>query len=129
MHRLPIAPDKGIFSDGLAFKIIIEGLFIGILSLTAFHSDAPFILQNLYLTYSTAGNMQIQHFFHKKLLAHTNFFCNFSFINFDRTQWSLYKTFFSLYNKAVRQQKQALPVKRLPYFPGGALCVLNNCAI
>ena len=36
MHRLPIAPDKGIFSDGLAFKIIIEGLFIGILSLTAF---------------------------------------------------------------------------------------------
>ena len=36
MHRPPISPDKGMFSDGLAFQIVIEGLFIGILALTAF---------------------------------------------------------------------------------------------
>lgn len=36
MNRPPIAPDKGMFADGLVFKIIFEGLFIGILSLTAF---------------------------------------------------------------------------------------------
>lgn len=36
MLRPPISPDKGIFADGLVFKIIFEGLFIGAISLTAF---------------------------------------------------------------------------------------------
>ncbi len=36
MNRKPIASDKGIFSDGLGAKIVIEGLLIGALSLTAY---------------------------------------------------------------------------------------------
>ncbi len=36
MNRPPISPEKGMFADGLVFKIIFEGLFIGLLSLTAF---------------------------------------------------------------------------------------------
>ncbi len=36
MHRPPISPEKGMFADGLAFKIMVEGLLIGALSLTAF---------------------------------------------------------------------------------------------
>ena len=36
MNRPPISPSKGMFADGLAFHIVFEGLFIGILALTAF---------------------------------------------------------------------------------------------
>lgn len=36
MKKKPISPNKGFFSDGLAFRIIIEGIMIGILALTAF---------------------------------------------------------------------------------------------
>ncbi|WP_334297143.1 cation-translocating P-type ATPase [Anaerocolumna sedimenticola] len=36
MKKKPIPPDKGMFADGLVFKIIIEGILIGFLSLLAF---------------------------------------------------------------------------------------------
>lgn len=36
MKRKPVSPDKGIFSDGLWLKIIIEGLMIGSLALLAY---------------------------------------------------------------------------------------------
>lgn len=36
MKKKPIPPDKGMFADGLVFKIIIEGMLIGFLSLLAF---------------------------------------------------------------------------------------------
>lgn len=36
MHRKPISPKKGMFADGLALQIIIEGILIGSLALTAF---------------------------------------------------------------------------------------------
>ena len=37
MKRKPIPPDHGLFSDGLAFKIIFEGIMIGALALSAFY--------------------------------------------------------------------------------------------
>jgi Ca2+-transporting ATPase len=36
MKKKPIPPDKGMFADGLIFKIIFEGIMIGFLSLLAF---------------------------------------------------------------------------------------------
>jgi Ca2+-transporting ATPase len=36
MMKKPIPPDKGMFADGLAFRIIVEGIMIGSLALTAF---------------------------------------------------------------------------------------------
>jgi len=36
MKRKPISPAKGMFADGLALQIIIEGILIGSLALTAF---------------------------------------------------------------------------------------------
>lgn len=36
MRKKPIPPNKGMFADGLAFKIIFEGIMIGSLALTAF---------------------------------------------------------------------------------------------
>lgn len=36
MKKKPIPPDKGMFADGLIFKIIFEGVMIGFLSLLAF---------------------------------------------------------------------------------------------
>lgn len=36
MKRKPISPTKGMFADGLAFKIVTEGILIGSLALTAF---------------------------------------------------------------------------------------------
>lgn len=36
MKRPPVNPQKGLFADGLVFNIILEGLFIGFLALTAF---------------------------------------------------------------------------------------------
>ena len=36
MHRKPISPKKGMFADGLAVKIVIEGIMIGSLALTSF---------------------------------------------------------------------------------------------
>ncbi|MDF2484530.1 MAG: hypothetical protein K0R46_698 [Herbinix sp.] len=36
MKKKPISPTKGMFADGLAFQIIIEGMMIGSLSLLAF---------------------------------------------------------------------------------------------
>lgn len=36
MLRKPISPKKGMFSDGLALQIILEGILIGSLALTAF---------------------------------------------------------------------------------------------
>ncbi|HPU62861.1 MAG TPA: calcium-translocating P-type ATPase, SERCA-type [Mobilitalea sp.] len=36
MKRKPISPKKGMFADGLALQIVIEGILIGSLALTAF---------------------------------------------------------------------------------------------
>lgn len=36
MKKKPISPKKGMFADGLAFQIIVEGIMIGSLALTAF---------------------------------------------------------------------------------------------
>jgi Ca2+-transporting ATPase len=36
MRRKPISPNKGMFADGLALQIIIEGILIGSLALCAF---------------------------------------------------------------------------------------------
>jgi Ca2+-transporting ATPase len=37
MDKKPINPNKGLFSDGLAFKIIIEGIMIGALALLSYN--------------------------------------------------------------------------------------------
>ncbi|MDO5521568.1 MAG: calcium-translocating P-type ATPase, PMCA-type [bacterium] len=37
MKRKPIPPDHGLFADGLAFKIVFEGIMIGALALSAFY--------------------------------------------------------------------------------------------
>lgn len=52
MQKKPVPPNKGMFADGLAFRIIFEGIMIGSLALTAFvigyHSyDMPAILKSL----------------------------------------------------------------------------------
>ena len=36
MDKKPLSPEKGMFADGLALKIVIEGIMIGSLSLIAF---------------------------------------------------------------------------------------------
>lgn len=36
MKKKPIPPEKGMFADGLVFKIIVEGILIGFLALLAF---------------------------------------------------------------------------------------------
>lgn len=36
MRKKPVSPSKGIFADGLVFKIIFEGIMIGFLALSAF---------------------------------------------------------------------------------------------
>lgn len=52
MQRKPISPKKGMFADGLALQIIIEGILIGSLALTAFvigvkYYDTPGMYQAL----------------------------------------------------------------------------------
>lgn len=47
MHRKPLSPSKSIFSDGLAFKILFEGIMIGALALSAFYIG--------YQVYDTLG--------------------------------------------------------------------------
>lgn len=51
MLKKPISPKKGMFSDGLALQIIIEGILIGSLALTAFvigvkYYDTPGLYQS-----------------------------------------------------------------------------------
>ena len=52
MTKKPISPSKGMFADGLAFKIVFEGLMIGSLALLAFvvgyhYYDVPVIYESL----------------------------------------------------------------------------------
>lgn len=45
MCRRPTDPQKGMFSDGLGLRILLEGLFIGFLSLSAFFIGTRFLPQ------------------------------------------------------------------------------------
>lgn len=52
MKKKPISPSKGMFADGLAHKIVFEGLMIGALALLAFvigyyYYDVPAIYESL----------------------------------------------------------------------------------
>lgn len=52
MHKKPVPPNKGMFADGLAIRIIFEGILIGSLALTAFvvgfnYYDTPALLRSL----------------------------------------------------------------------------------
>ncbi|MDF2543581.1 MAG: hypothetical protein K0S47_3299 [Herbinix sp.] len=52
MEKKPVPPNKGMFADGLAFKIVFEGIMIGTLALTAFilglrYFDTPAFLRSL----------------------------------------------------------------------------------
>lgn len=52
MHKKPVPPNKGMFADGLAMRIIFEGILIGSLALTAFvigfnYYDTPALLRSL----------------------------------------------------------------------------------
>jgi Ca2+-transporting ATPase len=52
MKRKPIPPNKGMFADGLALQIVIEGILIGSLALCAFvvgirYYDSPNILNSI----------------------------------------------------------------------------------
>ena len=52
MQRKPISPKKGMFADGLALQIIIEGVLIGSLALAAFvigtkYYDTPGLYQSM----------------------------------------------------------------------------------
>jgi Ca2+-transporting ATPase len=52
MSKKPILPSKGMFADGLAYKIVFEGLMIGALALLAFvigyyYFDMPAIYETL----------------------------------------------------------------------------------
>lgn len=58
MNKKPVPPQKGMFSDGLAFQILFEGLMIGSLALTAFvvgyrYFDTPAFYQSLTGTNGT----------------------------------------------------------------------------
>lgn len=57
MKRKPISPKKGMFADGLALQIIVEGILIGSLALTAFVTGIKF--------YDTPG--QFDSFIHHEL--------------------------------------------------------------
>jgi Ca2+-transporting ATPase len=51
MKKKPISPKKGMFADGLAIQIVIEGIMIGTLALTAFmighhYYDLPALLRS-----------------------------------------------------------------------------------
>jgi len=50
MKRSPISPTKGLFSDGLVFKIIFEGIMIGSLALCAFVIGIRFYDSNALTT-------------------------------------------------------------------------------
>ena len=61
MEKKPIPPDKGMFADGLAFRIIVEGIMIGSLALTAFaigyhYYDIP--AMEVFLTKQEVTNAQ-----------------------------------------------------------------------
>jgi len=52
MQNKPVSPKKGMFADGLVYKIIFEGIMIGSLALTAFivgirFFDTPALLRSL----------------------------------------------------------------------------------
>lgn len=52
MNKKPVSPSKGMFADGLVYKIIFEGIMIGSLALTAFiiglrYYDTPALLNSL----------------------------------------------------------------------------------
>ena len=51
MQKKPVSPSKGMFADGLAFQIIVEGIMIGSLALLAFvigfhYYDIPSLYQS-----------------------------------------------------------------------------------
>lgn len=67
MKRPPLSPSKGLFSDGLGFKIALEGMLIGSLALVAY----AFGIRYGYKTASTMcfavlGLSQIAHSFNSK---------------------------------------------------------------
>ncbi len=52
MKKKPVSPSKGMFADGLAIRIILEGIMIGSLALLAFiighnYYDSPALLRSL----------------------------------------------------------------------------------
>ena len=52
MQKKPISPKKGMFADGLTFRIVFEGIMIGSLALLAFivgyyHYDKPAMLKSI----------------------------------------------------------------------------------
>lgn len=53
MKKKPIPPNKGMFSDGLAFRIIVEGFLIGFLSLTAYILGSKYITNHSQLLGTT----------------------------------------------------------------------------
>lgn len=64
MQKKPVAPDKGMFADGLVFQIIFEGLLIGSLALTAFviglrYFDLPGISRSIAEQIESGAEPQI----------------------------------------------------------------------
>jgi len=62
MKKKPVSPKKGMFADGLAIKIVLEGMMIGSLALLAFvigyhHFDIPAFIQSIQSTNATTGDM------------------------------------------------------------------------
>ncbi|MCI8307106.1 MAG: calcium-translocating P-type ATPase, PMCA-type [Lachnospiraceae bacterium] len=67
MNRPPVSPEKGLFADGMAIKILIEGMFIGSISLVAYAFGmkyGPDVAGTM--CFAVLGMSQIAHSFNSK---------------------------------------------------------------
>ena len=81
MERPPIAREKGIFSDGLAVQMLIEGVAIGALALNAYLIGARFygLAMARTMTFSVLSLSQLFHVFNvrsERSLFHIGWFSN-----------------------------------------------------
>lgn len=81
MERPPIAREKGIFSDGLAFQMLIEGVVIGALALNAYLIGTRFygLPMARTMTFSVLSLSQLFHVFNvrsERSLFHIGWFSN-----------------------------------------------------
>lgn len=67
MNRPPVSPEKGLFSDGMAIKILIEGMFIGSISLVAYAFGMKYgPAEAGTMCFAVLGMSQIAHSFNSK---------------------------------------------------------------
>ncbi len=85
MERPPIARNKGIFSDGLAFQMVLEGIVIGALALNAYLIGNRFygLPMARTMTFSVLSLSQLFHVFNvrsERSLFHIGWFSNIKLV-------------------------------------------------